>query len=68
MNSIKTVAENLRNTIDGKKALLKGLKSPSDIGNEYARQAMIATREYLEINIEELERILHDVEQCLPTE
>jgi hypothetical protein len=53
--NIHTVADNLRNTIAGKEALLKDyqcLREPS------------AVRDYLEINIDELRRILADVEIC----
>ncbi len=53
--NIYTVRDNLRNTIAGKEALLKDyqcLREPS------------AVRDYLEINIDELKRILQDVEQC----
>jgi len=63
--NIQTVAENLRNTIKGKQAMLDGLKSTLDVRDVGARMALIATREFLEINIDELKRILQDVEKCL---
>ena len=62
--NIYTVAENLRNTIAGKEKMLAGLKSPNDVQDAGARMALIATREFLEINIDELKRILADVETC----
>lgn len=63
--NIQTVASNLRNTIAGKQAMLNGLKSTLDVRDVGARMALIATREFLEINIDELKRILQDVEQCI---
>lgn len=54
--NIQTVAENLRNTIAGKEALLAELK-----GRRVTPEVSI---HYLEINIDELQRILEDVEQC----
>jgi hypothetical protein len=66
--NIQTVAENLRNTIAGKEAMLGGLKSTLDVRDPGARMALIATREFLEINIDELKRILQDVEQCIEKE
>ena len=64
--NIQTVAENLRNTIAGKEkylaecndALAKGLTSTG------VHIAVDTTREFLEINIGELQRILQDVEAC----
>ena len=64
----QTVAENLQNTIAGKEAMLNGLKSTLDVRDSGARMALIATREFLEINIDELKRILQDVEQCIEKE
>ena len=63
--NIQTVAENLRNTIKGKEAMLGGLKSTLDVRDTGARMSLIATREFLEINIDELKRILQDVEKCV---
>ena len=62
--NIHTVAENLRNTIAGKEAYLASLKDPDDMFNMEARMVVIATREFLTININELKVILHDVEVC----
>jgi hypothetical protein len=56
--NIQTVAENLRNTIAGKEMLLE----------EYRTQRPHSVaREMLQINIDELRRILQDVEQCEPS-
>ena len=62
--NIQTVAENLKNTIAGKEKMLAGIKNPDDLFNMEARMVAIATREFLEINIAELRRILTDVEIC----
>jgi DNA-binding winged helix-turn-helix (wHTH) protein len=58
--NIQTVAQNLRNTIAGKEellAFLKGRRIPPEVSIHY-----------LEININELRRILEDVEQCIKEE
>lgn len=64
--NIYTVAENLRNTIAGKEEMLLaiqhertfvGLRDGEDI-------ALSTTAQFLQINIDELKRILQDVEQC----
>ena len=68
--NIHTVAANLRNTIAGKEKMLNdqwnkmAFGDPSwqgDIGKQMAIQATI---EFLKINIDELKRILADVEKC----
>jgi hypothetical protein len=65
--NIQTVAENLRNTIAGKEELLKHVRAKmlyEDVtGNVMANRA---THDFLELNIDELKRILQDVEQCIP--
>jgi len=72
--NIQTVAENLRNTIAGKEKMLKDMKFQRAFGDgswqgDMAKQAAyFATREFLEINIDELQRILQDVEQCIKVE
>ena len=58
--NIQTVATNLRNTIAGKEMMLDTLKSRRIIDKGAVH--------YLEINIEELRRILQDVEQCIGVE
>ena len=55
--NIQTVAENLRNTIAGKEEMLSILNSRRVIDN-------VAIK-YLTINIDELNRILKDVEHCI---
>ena len=62
--NIQTVAENLRATIAGKEKALKGMQVNYCMWSEGERMAMEATRSYLKININELRRILQDVEQC----
>ena len=57
--NIQTVASNLRTTIAGKEiqlADLKGRRIPPEVSIHY-----------LEININELKRILEDIEQCEPS-
>jgi hypothetical protein len=58
--NIQTVADNLKNTIAGKEELLSDLK-----GRRIPPEVSI---HYLEININELKRILEDVEQCIEKE
>jgi hypothetical protein len=61
--NIQTVAENLRNTIAGKEMLLETYKNPSVL-TKPIRETMA---HMLEINIDELKRILQDIEQCEPS-
>ena len=56
--NISTVAQNLRNTIAGKQAMLDGLKVSEKEGYYIIKQ-------WLEINIDELKKILADVEKCV---
>jgi hypothetical protein len=64
--NIQTVAENLRRTIAGKEHMLDShkryLRSAGTSGAENI--AIDTTVKFLEININELTRILKDVEQC----
>ena len=62
--NIQTVANNLRNTIAGKEYMLQELvgMQANDIAKNIANDATI---EFLKINIDELKRILQDVEQCI---
>jgi hypothetical protein len=62
--NIQTVAENLRNTIAGKEMLLETYKNPSVL----TKQIRETMTHMLEININELRRILGDVEQCINAE
>ena len=68
--TIEMVAKNLRQTIAGKEQSMEDynkalnvLIDPIDIDE---RSAIIATIEFLKINIAELNRILADVERCIP--
>ncbi len=61
--NIQTVAENLRKTIAGKEMLLETYKNPSVL----TKQIRETMTHMLEININELKRILEDVEQCEPS-
>ena len=67
--NIQTVAQNLRNTIKGKEQYLaecnKALNVQIDPLDAGERMALTATIEFLEININELNRILADVESCV---
>jgi len=58
--NIQTVASNLRNTIKGKEKYLAELRKKYD-----QTGVSSAVAEFLEINIDELRRILQDVEQCV---
>lgn len=72
--NIQTVAQNLRNTIKGKEQMLAQYQSAllcsyaGPTPPPGAEMACFATVQFLEINIAELQRILQDVEQCLPKE
>ena len=58
--NIHTVAKNLKNTIAGKEEMLSMLNSRRVVDN-------VAIK-YLEVNIDELKRILQDVEVCAKKE
>ena len=60
--NIQTVANNLRNTIAGKEAYLAQMRE--DIV-KYNQTVNYTVAKYLEVNIDELRRILQDVEQCI---
>jgi len=55
--NIQTIADNLCNTIKGKEAILESIKSRRVVNEVVVH--------YLEVNIDELKRILKDVEQCI---
>jgi hypothetical protein len=61
--NIQTVAENLRNTIAGKEKYRAEMRE--DIV-KYNQTENPAVAKFLDINIDELKRILADVEQCIP--
>lgn len=60
--NIQTVANNLRDTIAGKEAYLAQMRK--DIV-KYNQTVNYTVAKYLEVNIDELRRILQDVEQCI---
>jgi hypothetical protein len=64
--NIQTVAENLRNTIAGKEEMLHAVqKERTFVGlRDGEGIALQTTAQFLKINIDELKRILQDVEQC----
>ena len=67
--NIETVRANLANTIAGKEQLY----ASKNYDNPYTRMFMdeaesavwLATKEFLKLNINELKRILVDVDQCM---
>jgi hypothetical protein len=63
--NIQTVATNLRNTIAGKEQLLTKWQEfhPVESSDRSHKATMVGM---LELNIDELKRILQDVEQCIP--
>jgi FtsZ-binding cell division protein ZapB len=67
--NIYTVRDNLKNTIAGKEKMLaeynKAVSKYDDSLNVGAEMAVRATISFLEINIDELKRILQDVEKCV---
>lgn len=67
---LSTVITNLKNTIAGKEDLLAVFTKPENYDwlpqpDKTARDAVNA---FLKVNIDELKRILQDVEQCVPKE
>ena len=62
--NLQIVITNLKNTIAGKENYLATLGNTRDM-NAGVAMATEATRAMLEININELRRILQDVEQCV---
>jgi hypothetical protein len=60
--NIQTVKTNLEKTIAGKEAYLAQMKQ--DIV-KYNQTVNHAVAKYLELNLDELRRILEDVEQCI---
>ena len=65
--NIQTVITNLKNTIAGKEMLLAEKIDRKEHGWFNSTSEIVANRatiEFLEINIDELKRILKDLEQC----
>jgi len=63
--SIQTVASNLRNTIADKEAMLADYQEVRKLASRGEDMALYATVSFLKVNIDELKRILKDVEQCI---
>jgi len=66
--NIQTVRDNLKNTIAGKEKYLQDLVEKAEIAVFPEAVAYNAMVEMLAISIDELKRILQDVEQCIPSE
>jgi hypothetical protein len=66
--TIETVRDNLRGTIAGKEMFLDVIREQLERKDIDSLAALVATAtaQFLEINIEELKKILKDVEECLP--
>ncbi len=62
--NIQTVATNLRNTIAGKEKYLDEVRTARCIADRREDIALHAVQELLKVNIDELRRILQDVEVC----
>jgi hypothetical protein len=62
--NIQTVITNLRATIAGKEQMLTATQENYRLSTMAEGMALTATIEFLKINIDELRRILQDVEQC----
>ncbi len=62
--NIYTVRDNLKNTIAGKEKLLEEYQKARKLATMAEDLALYATSETLKINIDELKRILKDVEVC----
>ena len=66
--NLQTVITNLRNTIAGKEEALAVYESRKDIPRAPGDQmAVVATIEFLKVNIAELNRILDDLVECQVT-
>jgi hypothetical protein len=61
--NIQTVANNLRATIAGKEKMLAEFESTT-LRSGANLEAVFATKEFLKINIAELNRILDDLVEC----
>jgi hypothetical protein len=62
--NLSTVITNLKNTIASKEAYLEEVRKARSLASREEDHALFATQEFLKININELNRILSDVEQC----
>jgi hypothetical protein len=59
--NIQTVADNLRNTIAGKQAMLERMEA--DV-IKYNQTVNYTVCKYLRVNLDELKAILADIERC----
>lgn len=66
--NIQTIRDNLKNTIAGKEQMLTDQRELLPFTSMGEGLAVNATIQFLTINIDELRRILQDVEQCIPKE
>jgi len=63
--NIQTVKTNLEKTIAGKEKLLSDLRARTRVKRDSVDHIVfVASIEFLKVNIDELKRILQDVEQC----
>jgi len=62
--NIQTVAQNLRNTIAGKEKALAEYQEARKLATMAEDIALYPVVEFLKVNIDELKRILQDVEVC----
>lgn len=63
--NLQTVINNLRNTIADKERLYQSYCSDKDYASMAEVFVINAKLEFIQINIDELKRILQDVEQCV---
>ena len=66
--NLTTIRDNLKNTIAGKEKFVERSQQNLDAysgSNIGAEMALEATIQYVQINIDELKRILEDVEKCI---
>ena len=63
--NLQTVITNLKNTIAGKEKMLAEYQEARKLATMAEDHALFATQEFLKINIDELKRILQDVEKCV---
>jgi hypothetical protein len=62
--NIYTVRDNLKNTIAGKEKMLASERENYKSEDPHIRMVAYATIKFVEISIDELKRILKDVEVC----
>jgi len=65
--NIYTVRDNLIQTIEGKERMLADYQEVRKLASRGEDMALYATVSFLKVNIDELKRILKDVEQCIDT-